>query len=50
VPVVAEGGLNVDLIETLAPITDFLAIGSEIWGDAAPASALDRLLKPLSGI
>lgn len=49
VPVVAEGGLSVDLIESLAPITDFLAIGAEIWGDEAPARALERLLKPLSG-
>jgi thiamine-phosphate pyrophosphorylase len=30
-PVVAEGGLTLDLIEAFAPVTDFFAIGPEIW-------------------
>jgi thiamine-phosphate pyrophosphorylase len=30
-PVVAEGGLTLDLIESFAPVTDFFAIGPEIW-------------------
>lgn len=47
VPVVAEGGLTVDLVRDLAPITDFLAIGAEIWASDAPSSALKALLAPL---
>lgn len=44
VPVVAEGALSVDLIRELAPVTDFFAIGPEIWGDDNPAAALKTLL------
>jgi thiamine-phosphate pyrophosphorylase len=43
VPVVAEGALNVDLIRTLAPHTDFFGIGDEIWGADDPALALADL-------
>ncbi len=42
-PVVAEGALNRDLIGRFAPACDFIAIGSEIWGEDDPAAALDRL-------
>ncbi|RMA42383.1 thiamine phosphate synthase [Rhodophyticola porphyridii] len=46
-PVVAEGALDTGLIETLAPVVDFFAIGEEIWReDDAPAS-LSRLTAPL---
>lgn len=44
VPVVAEGGLNAELVETLAPVTDFFAIGAEIWASDAPLAALQALL------
>lgn len=44
VPVVAEGGLTPDLIHILTPMTDFFAIGAEIWGKDDPLAALDRLL------
>lgn len=44
VPVVAEGGLTPDLIRTLTPMTDFFAIGAEIWGKDDPLAALDGLL------
>ena len=37
-PVVAEGALNEDLIRDLAPVTDFFAIGEEIWSDDDPAA------------
>jgi len=47
VPVVAEGGLTVDLVRDLAPITDFLAIGAEIWASDQPSAALKALLAPL---
>ena len=46
-PVVAEGGLNVDLITRLAPVTDFFGIGTEIWKSEDPAHALKALLAPL---
>lgn len=46
-PVVAEGGLSRDLVETLAPVVDFFAIGSEIWGGDEPLAAMQGLLAPL---
>ena len=48
VPVVAEGHLDVDLVAQFAPITDFFAIGEEIWRHDDPAKALSDLLAPLS--
>lgn len=47
-PVVAEGGLTQTLVERLAPVTDFLAIGPEIWEAEDPAQALAALLAPLA--
>lgn len=47
VPVVAEGGLTLDLVETLAPFTDFFGIGAEIWGQDDPLEALQALMAPL---
>ncbi|MCB2095907.1 MAG: thiamine phosphate synthase [Rhodobacteraceae bacterium] len=47
VPVVCEGGLSVELIETLAPVTDFFGIGAEIWAADDPAKTLKELLAPL---
>ena len=46
-PVVAEGALDVDLVASLAPVTDFFAIGPEIWGDEDAAAALSALTAPL---
>ncbi len=48
VPVVAEGALTTDLVAKLAPVTDFLAIGVEIWGRDSPTEALRALLAPLA--
>lgn len=42
-PVVAEGGLTPELIRTLTPVTDFFAIGEEIWREEEPAEALRTL-------
>lgn len=42
-PVVAEGGLTPELIRTLAPVTDFFALGGEIWSAEDPAAALQEL-------
>jgi len=44
VPVVAEGALTVDLVRELAPVTDFFAIGEEIWSTEDPAAELGRLV------
>lgn len=43
VPVVAEGALDAELVAALAPVTDFLGIGEEIWREDDPAAALGRL-------
>jgi len=40
VPIVAEGGLDHDLIRTLTPHTDFFGIGDEIWPHDDPVAAL----------
>ena len=47
VPVIAEGALTRDLIESFAPITDFFAVGPEIWGADDPLAALKALLSPI---
>lgn len=44
VPVVAEGALTEDLMRSLAPVTDFFAIGEEIWRTEDPEAALGRLV------
>lgn len=44
VPIVAEGALTPELITSLAPVTDFFAIGDEIWSADAPATALKSLI------
>jgi thiamine-phosphate pyrophosphorylase len=43
VPVVAEGGLSVELVRSLAPVTDFLAFSDEIWKAEDAAAALVAL-------
>jgi len=43
VPVVAEGALTEELIRKLAPITDFIALGDEIWNGDDPVAELARL-------
>jgi thiamine-phosphate pyrophosphorylase len=47
VPVIAEGGLTVELIERFAPVTDFFGIGAEVWRSDDPAAALKALVAPL---
>ncbi len=47
VPVIAEGGLTAELVETFAPYTDFFAIGDEIWAADDPVSALSDLTRAL---
>ncbi|MEY8840709.1 thiamine phosphate synthase [Cribrihabitans sp. XS_ASV171] len=43
IPVVAEGGLNEDMVRALAPHTDFFGIGEEIWRADDPLVALKAL-------
>ncbi|OAN75506.1 thiamine phosphate synthase [Jannaschia sp. EhC01] len=47
VPVVAEGALDASLVEAFAPVTDFFAIGPEIWRADDPLAALMALTAPL---
>ena len=48
VPVVAEGALDADRIRALAPITDFFAIGEEIWREDDAVDALNRLVAAMA--
>ena len=47
VPVVAEGALTVEVIKTLSPITDFFAIGEEIWNTDDPVAAFKTLVEAI---
>ena len=47
VPVVAEGGLTHDIAAQLASVTDFLAIGDEIWQSDDPSAELDAYLRAM---
>ncbi len=47
VPVVAEGALTADLVARLGPVTDFFAVGEEIWQQANPLAALKALMSPM---
>lgn len=40
VPVVAEGGIDAEQARDLAKVSDFLAVGEEIWCSDDPAAAL----------
>ena len=46
-PVVAEGGLTQDRVAALSPVTDFFAIGPEIWDQEDPLDWLLNLTEPL---
>jgi thiamine-phosphate pyrophosphorylase len=48
VPVVAEGGLTLDIVRDLAPITDFFAFGDEIWETPDPAHTLAEFIAAMS--
>ena len=47
VPVIAEGALTRDLVEGFAPVTDFFALGAEIWAAEDPLAALKAILSPI---
>lgn len=48
VPVVAEGGVTLELAQSLAPVTDFFAVGEEIWSQDDPLEALNTLIKAMA--
>lgn len=49
VPVVAEGALTLETAKLLAPVTDFIALGSEVWNAEAGAKvAIQEFLAQLS--
>lgn len=43
VPVVAEGAITAALLKELSPISDFIALGPEIWNADDPIAALTAL-------
>ena len=47
VPVVAEGGLDQDLIAKLWPVTDFFGVGAEVWDRDDPVQALGALISAM---
>jgi thiamine-phosphate pyrophosphorylase len=47
-PVVAEGALDAATVTSLAPVTDFLAFGEEIWREDDAGAALKRLIAAMS--
>lgn len=44
IPVVAEGALDATTVAALSPLTDFFALGEEIWREENPVSALGALI------
>ncbi|GAA3876481.1 thiamine phosphate synthase [Celeribacter arenosi] len=44
VPVVAQGALDAGIIADFAPVTDFFALGEEIWSADDPAGTLATLI------
>ena len=48
VPVIAEGALTAELVAKFGPVTDFFAVGEEIWSAPDPLAALKALLAPLA--
>ena len=46
VPVVAEGAISLEMMEKLAPVTDFIALGAEVFGATdAPVKALSAFVE-----
>lgn len=47
VPVVAEGGVTLDQVKTLSSVTDFFAIGEEIWSTDDPLATLNSFVSAM---
>ena len=48
-PVVAEGGLTESLVTQIAPMSDFFAVGQEIWNTNSPSDSLAALTAAMRG-
>lgn len=48
VPIVAEGGLNEEIVRNLSPMTDFFGIGDEIWKQDDPQTALELMINAMT--
>ena len=48
-PVVVEGALDADLIRDFAPVTDFFALGDEVWRSPDPLATLRALSAAVAG-
>ncbi|MXU66154.1 thiamine phosphate synthase [Oceanomicrobium pacificus] len=46
-PVVAEGGLGLDAVRSVAPFADFLCLQDEVWSADNPADALAAIIDAL---
>lgn len=47
VPVVAEAGVTGEVVTQIAPVTDFFAIGEEIWNTEDPLAELNSLISAM---
>jgi thiamine-phosphate pyrophosphorylase len=48
-PVVVEGALDLALVRDFAPVTDFFALGDEIWRSADPLTTLKGFADAIAG-
>lgn len=48
VPIVAEGAIDEAILKGFAPITDFFALGEELWSAQDPAAKLKDVLKAIT--
>jgi thiamine-phosphate pyrophosphorylase len=48
VPIVAEGALDIAMVRSLAPVTDFFGFGAEIWGTDDPSATLTEFVKAMT--
>ena len=48
VPIVAEGGLTLDIVRDLSTVTDFFAFGDEIWSSDNPSATLGEFISVMA--
>ena len=49
VPIVAEGALDEAALKGFAPLSDFFALGEEIWAAEDPSAALQKVARLIQG-
>jgi thiamine-phosphate pyrophosphorylase len=49
VPIVAEGALDEWALKTFAPMSDFFALGEEVWSADSPADKIAQIKKLIAG-